>query len=106
MWTCTKCGEVNEDQFDACWKCSTARSADAVSTETPAGKQTWRMSYRVFRGTFATWDELFKEAAEFASYIGPERVISISHSEDKDDGVVAVWYWSDATNAAGSQGGA
>jgi len=22
MWTCPKCGEVLEDQFDSCWKCA------------------------------------------------------------------------------------
>ncbi len=22
MWTCSKCGEVIEDQFDSCWKCA------------------------------------------------------------------------------------
>ena len=22
MWTCPKCGEAIEDQFDACWKCA------------------------------------------------------------------------------------
>ena len=52
--------------------------------------------FELFRGTFATWPQLFEQAAEFATRIGRERVISISHSEDKDDGVVAVWYWDDA----------
>jgi hypothetical protein len=41
------------------------------------------------------WEELFREAADFATTIGPDRVISISHSEDENDGVVTVWYWSD-----------
>jgi hypothetical protein len=50
--------------------------------------------FEVFRGTFATWQELFEQAAEFATQVGRERLISISHSEDKDDGVVSVWYWS------------
>jgi hypothetical protein len=100
MWTCAKCGEVIEDQFDACWKCSTARSADGGPTETPERKPAWRMSYKVFRGTFATWEALFSEAAEFATYIGPERVISISHSEDDSDGVVTVWFWTDENEAA------
>ena len=103
MWTCAKCGEVIEDQFDTCWKCPPARSAAAGLTETPETperKPAWRMSYKVFRGTFATWEALFSEAAEFATYLGPERVISISHSEDDDDGVVTVWYWSDETKAA------
>jgi hypothetical protein len=22
-WTCARCGEANEDQFDVCWKCGT-----------------------------------------------------------------------------------
>ncbi|NOT08450.1 MAG: hypothetical protein HOP28_09620 [Gemmatimonadales bacterium] len=26
MWACQKCGEEVEDQFEACWKCSTRRS--------------------------------------------------------------------------------
>ena len=49
--------------------------------------------YRMFRGTLASWETLFAEAAEFASTLGPDRVISISHSEDANEGVVVVWYW-------------
>ena len=49
----------------------------------------------MFRGTLATWEELFAEAAAFATEIGPERLITISHSEDDCDGVIAVWYWAD-----------
>ena len=49
--------------------------------------------YEIFRGTLATWESLFDQAAEFANSLGPERLISISHSEDKEDGVVAVWFW-------------
>lgn len=59
----------------------------------------WRLEYRVFRGMWATWDELFHQAAQFANEVGPERVISISHSEDKDDGVVTVWYWTGEDDA-------
>lgn len=49
--------------------------------------------FKVFRGTMATWDQLFSEAAAFATTVGQERLIAISHSEDQQDGVVAVWYW-------------
>ena len=49
-----------------------------------------------FRGSFKSWDEIFSEAAAFATTLGPERLISISHSEDSGKGVVAVWYWSDS----------
>ena len=30
MWTCPKCGEVLEDQFDSCWKCAGKPSAHAM----------------------------------------------------------------------------
>lgn len=66
-----------------------------------------QVAYRVFRSSFSSCDTLFEEAAEFATQLGPGRVISISHSEDKNDGVVTVWYWrvgppqtSEATAAA------
>ena len=51
------------------------------------------VAYRVFRGTLISWQALFDQAAEFASQVGPERLISISQSCDKSDGVVTVWYW-------------
>ncbi|GAA5480480.1 hypothetical protein [Haloferula helveola] len=54
-----------------------------------------RVEYRIFRGTLATWDTLFQRAAEFASTVGPERLVTISHSADHSDGVVTVWYWTD-----------
>jgi len=61
----------------------------------PGGEKApqWRMRYRVFRGTLATWDDLFTQAAGFATVVGPERVVSVSHSADHSDGVVTVWYW-------------
>lgn len=49
--------------------------------------------FAVFRGVWSSFEALFAEAAAFASQLGPQRLISISHSEDKDDGVVTVWYW-------------
>jgi hypothetical protein len=100
MWTCAKCGEVIGDQFDTCWKCSSARDGVTPTgpAEPPEPKPAWRMSYRVFRGTFASWERLFSEAAEFATSIGPERVISISHSADTE-GVVTVWFWSNENEA-------
>ena len=53
------------------------------------------VKFEMFRGMLASWPELFQQAAEFATHIGRERLITISHSEDKEDGVVAVWYWAD-----------
>ena len=51
-----------------------------------------RATYRMFKSSMASWDTLFEKASDFATGIGRERLISISHSEDKDDGVVVVWY--------------
>lgn len=61
-----------------------------------------RVEYRMFRGTLATWGELFAQAAEFASGLLPEQLINISHSEDGNDGVVAVWFWARADGAVES----
>jgi hypothetical protein len=49
--------------------------------------------YEIFRGVMASWPDLFAKASEFATELGPGRLISISHSEDQNDGVIAVWYW-------------
>jgi len=51
------------------------------------------VQFEIFRGVMASWPELFEKASAFATTIGQERLISISHSEDQQDGVVAVWYW-------------
>jgi hypothetical protein len=57
-------------------------------------------TFEVFRGTLASWHTLFSEAAAFATEVGPRRLISISHSEDRNEGVVTVWYWATASGDA------
>jgi len=97
MWTCTKCGQQLEDGFDSCWRCTTPRRAVAsVPAARIAATPRWHLHYRVFRGVWSSWEELFRQASEFADDIGPEKVVSISHSEDRADGVVAVWYWTES----------
>ena len=93
MWTCPNCGERIEDQFDSCWKCAglAAKPGMAILVREK------RVTFRMFRGTFKTWDELFTEASNFANGLGPGQLINISHSVDDGDGVVAVWFWSDGT---------
>lgn len=49
--------------------------------------------FKQFRGVLKSWERLFQEAADFATLVGQDRVISISHSADHSDGVVTVWYW-------------
>ncbi|MFM7201839.1 MAG: hypothetical protein ACKO6N_13735 [Myxococcota bacterium] len=52
-----------------------------------------QVRFKVFRGIFSSWEKLFGEAATFATSLGPSKLITISHSEDKSEGVVTVWYW-------------
>jgi hypothetical protein len=37
MWTCPKCGEKIEDQFDSCWKCA----AKPEQTDVSPHRLTW-----------------------------------------------------------------
>jgi hypothetical protein len=54
-----------------------------------------RVRFRVFRSGFSSWESLFQESADFASTIAPDHLISISHSEDQNEGVICVWFWED-----------
>lgn len=58
--------------------------------------------FEMFRGTLLSWQDLFAQAAAFASSLGRDRVISISHSADHSDGIVTVWYWAWPHEAADS----
>jgi hypothetical protein len=53
----------------------------------------FRVKFKVFRSSFSSWESLFEEAAEFAGGLPTDRLVSISHSEDQNEGVVVVWYW-------------
>ena len=54
-----------------------------------------QLRHKAFRGMWKSWASLFDEAAVFATRLGPERVISVSHSCDNTEGVVVVWFWDD-----------
>jgi hypothetical protein len=51
-----------------------------------------QVRFKIFRGTFKSWEKLFQDAAAFASTLRGGRLIGISHSSDSE-GVVTVWYW-------------
>jgi hypothetical protein len=57
------------------------------------GAEQMSVNFRIFRSALIAWDALFQQAADFASELGPDRLINISHSEDDRHGVVTVWYW-------------
>ena len=56
-----------------------------------------RVKYRVFQSGVKSWEGLFSEAADFATQVGRDRLIGISHSEGGRDiganGVITIWYW-------------
>lgn len=52
-----------------------------------------KMRFKVFRGTFKSWETLFTKASNFAADIGKDRLVNISHCCDHSEGVVTVWYW-------------
>ncbi len=52
------------------------------------------MKFKKFKAQLKSWDTVFQEAAEFASSLGQEQVVSISHSCDHAEAIVTVWYWS------------
>jgi hypothetical protein len=65
-----------------------------------------KVCYQGFVSAFRSWGSLFAEAAEFASQIGPQRLINISHSEDRNEGVMVVWFWGEEGESGLSAPGA
>jgi hypothetical protein len=53
------------------------------------------VEFRIFQSSFSSWTALFQEAADFAGTLPTDRLITVSHSCDKGDGVVCVWFWAD-----------
>jgi hypothetical protein len=60
-----------------------------------------RTTFQHFSSTSQSWESMFDEAAAFATEVGPDRLIGISHSHGGGSemwghggsGVVTVWYW-------------
>lgn len=50
--------------------------------------------YQIFESECESWQVLFDRAAPFATKVGPDRLIGMSHSEGPTRrGVVTVWSW-------------
>lgn len=48
-----------------------------------------KVTFKIFRGVFESWDEIFSEASEFASSLEKDHLINISHSAAGADGFVS-----------------
>jgi hypothetical protein len=79
--------ETHGRQVPDCFFFSSAVTTSGSQMKNPIAK------FKVFKGSWSSWETLFGDAANFASQIGPDRLISISHSADHAEGVVTVWYW-------------
>ena len=49
-----------------------------------------RARFRIFPSVFKSWEETCETVAAFVDTVGPERLISVSHTADP---AVVVWYW-------------
>ncbi|MEZ6185444.1 MAG: hypothetical protein R3F62_10590 [Planctomycetota bacterium] len=78
--------------------CHSHRSSEGLITVWYGGRSSaapppgTRVRYELFRSSWESWDSLFGTAAAFARDLGT-RLISISHSGESSEGIVAVWYW-------------
>jgi hypothetical protein len=54
-----------------------------------------RLFFKAFDSKMASREKLFKAAAEFANAIGRDRLQTLSHSEDRDNIVITIWYWAE-----------
>ncbi len=52
--------------------------------------------YQSFGSELTPRETTFAQAVEFATKLGPGRVISISHAEGERGSIVTVWYWAPA----------
>lgn len=52
-----------------------------------------KMRFRRFNAVIKSWETVLQEAADFASSLGRDRVVTISHSEDHNKYDIVVWYW-------------
>ena len=83
---CSKCGTPLPAEL----KAGLNLPVPGTTRELPTGPS---VTFRHFSSAYKTWEEMFSKAADFATSVGRDRLINISHSEDDNEGVVTVWYW-------------
>ena len=49
--------------------------------------------FKLFKSNFESWETMAQQVAAFLTMLGPEKVIGVSHSQESQLGVIAVWYW-------------
>lgn len=59
-----------------------------------------RITFKAFDSKMASREKLFKAGLEFANKLEPDKLITITHSEDRDNIVLTVWYWTEEVDKA------
>ena len=49
--------------------------------------------FKLFKSAFDSWETMATQVSEFLTTLGPGKVIGVSHSQESQMGVIAVWYW-------------
>jgi len=61
-----------------------------------------RVKSEIFRATWTGWAGLCDAATVFASSLGPDRLINISHASGAghliNEAIIVVWYWDKSPN--------
>src|SRR5262245_47425195 len=60
-----------------------------------------RITFKAFDSKMASREKLFKAALEFANKLDPHDLITITHSEDRDNIVLTIWYFTDEPESKG-----
>jgi hypothetical protein len=54
-----------------------------------------RITFKSFDSKMASREKLFRAAMDFANKLDRKDLVNITHSEDRDNIVITVWYWTD-----------
>jgi len=54
-----------------------------------------RITYKSFDSKMASREKLFKAVVDYVNKISRQDLITLTHSEDRDNIVVTIWYWTD-----------
>jgi hypothetical protein len=63
-----------------------------------------RVLFKAFDSKMASREKLFKAASDFANQVGKDRLITLTHSEDRDNIVITIWYWGEEEIRPGPAG--
>jgi DNA phosphorothioation-dependent restriction protein DptG len=49
--------------------------------------------FKLFKSHTESWETMSQKVADFLTTLGLGKVIGVSHSQESQFGVIAVWYW-------------